>query len=184
MDNRRKQVIALRTTNKWSDDYYSQQLANVARDAAKVENDGEALYTNMVARNNQKKASLRKLYRVSCEMGGEGWNLECDNLNSFYRNQDAEIRDINLNYEAMFEDYRWATKSDAYIASIKKQTDSRVAASESYSKQRQESIRTYYSGTQLTWALQREKQRTRRQALRYRQRYYNVISRQRYLKKQ
>ena len=89
-------------------------------------------------------------------MGGAGWSRECDSMNSFYRNQNAQIRDINANYESMFADYAWATKSDSYIKNVKNQSDERIAASATYSLQRQESIRTYYSGTQLRWALNRE----------------------------
>jgi hypothetical protein len=62
--------------------------------------------------------------------------------------------------------------------------DTRIKASSGYSVERQEQIRNYYSGSQLTWALNREKQRTRRQNLRYKNRYFNIISRQRYLLKQ
>ena len=52
MENRKKQVIALRSTNNWSDDFYSQELSLVNQLTDRTEKDAWALYTSMVARND------------------------------------------------------------------------------------------------------------------------------------
>jgi len=44
----------------------------------------DAIYDAMVLRTNLKGESLLKLARVTCEMGGLGWNTECDDILIFY----------------------------------------------------------------------------------------------------
>ena len=44
----------------------------------------DAMYDAMVLRTTLKGESLRKLARVMCEMGGLGWNTECDAILNFY----------------------------------------------------------------------------------------------------
>jgi len=180
----KKQVIMNRTNFEWDDITYSEHLARATLSGVNAEKGAWVQFQTMENRNNQKRRSLRKLARVGCDMGGKAWTPQCDALNAFYAEQDGEIKDIKINYEAMFEDYRWALKSKAYMASVHKETFDRIAATEKYSQTRQKAIRQYWSGESLTRALARESGRVARQNRRYKQKLYNLRQRQTYVLRQ
>ena len=123
----RKQIEENRVKLNKTNDFYSQEEARIAQLSNSNEQDAWQLYATMVARNNQKRRSLRKLARISCEIGGKGWNDECDTLNAFYMKQKDDIKQLVMNSEAMIADYNYALKSDSYLGIIRKQTESLIA---------------------------------------------------------
>jgi len=148
----------------------------MAQDQAKHDARIKKMYANMVLRNTQKRDSLRKLARVSCEMSENGWSKRCDDLFAFYRTRDSSISDIEMNFEAMINDHRWAIKSDAQMAQIKAASDARVAKQNRSSAFRVTYIRKYYKGNRLRWAIRREAKRVQRKNMGFNRQYYRVFS--------
>lgn len=65
-------------------------------------------YNWFLNKNSQKMTALKKLARVSCNLGGRNWSRSCDDLLSFYDIRDAKILKLRENQESVFRDLKWA----------------------------------------------------------------------------
>ena len=75
----------------WSSSQLLQALASLKKKENEFNTAAWAEYQWVADNQGKKSESLRKLARVSCELGGRNWTPACDRLLAFYAARDRAI---------------------------------------------------------------------------------------------